>query len=72
MRLAECIDLLINPLPKEGIVFEGIMEKISATISINISTKPNVMENVHIGANSSLEEISNYTSLFKEFHDVFS
>ena len=48
------------------------MEKISATLPMNISKKPNVVENVHIGANCSPEEIVRYTSLFKEFRDAFS
>ena len=71
MRLTKGIDQPINPLSKEGVFSEGNMTNISTTILINICTKPNVMENVHIGANSSSEEISIYTALFKEFHDVF-
>ena len=42
------------------------MANISATIPINISANPKVVENVYIGANCSLEEISIYTALFKE------
>ena len=37
---------------------------------INVSTKPKVVENVHIDANSSLEEVAIYTALLKEFHDA--
>ena len=48
------------------------MENISVTIPINISVNPNVVENVHIGANCSSEEVTIYTTLFKEFRDVFS
>ena len=48
------------------------MANISATIPINIYANPNVVENVHIGANCSPEEIAIYTALFKEFCDVFS
>ena len=66
MRLVDDIDLHVNPFPKEGMFAEGNMANISTTISINISTKPDVMENVHIGANCCLEEIVDYTSLFKE------
>ena len=33
---------------------------------------PNVMENIHIGANCSPEEIEIYTAFFKKFCDVFS
>ena len=72
MRLEEDVDLSINPLPKEGIFSEGNMENIFVTIPINISANLDVIENVHISANFSPEEISIYTSLFKEFHDVFS
>ena len=72
MRLAGDVDTPINPLPREGIFDEGNMENISATIPINISAKPNVVENVHIGVNCSPEEIAIYTALFKEFCDVFS
>ena len=72
VRLEEGVDSLINPLPKEGVFFEKNMENISATIPINISINPNVIENVHIGANCSSEEIAIYTALFKDFGYVFS
>ena len=62
MRLTEGIDQPVNPLHKEGMFFEGNMEKISSTMPINISTKPDVMENVHIGVHSSPEEISSSTT----------
>ena len=65
MRLASDVDAPINPLPREGIFAEGNMENISATIPINISANPNVLENVHIDANYSPKEISIYTALFK-------
>ena len=72
MRLSEDVDTPINPLPREGIFVEGNMENISATIPINISVNPNVVENVHIDANFSPKEIAIYTALFKEFRDVFA
>ena len=53
MRLAGDVDTPINPLPREGIFAEGNMENISITIPINISMKPNVVENVYIGENYS-------------------
>ena len=61
MRLAGDADIPINPLPREGIFAEGNMENISVTIPINISANPNIVENVHIGANCSPEESANYT-----------
>ena len=72
MILAGDADIPINPLPRDEIFVEGNMEKISITIPINISVNPNVVENVYIGANCSLEEIAIYTALFKEFRNVFA
>ena len=72
MRLAGDVDTPINPLPREGMFVEGNMENISTTIPINIYVNPNVVENVHIGANCSPEVIAIYTALFKEFCDIFS
>ena len=72
MRLEGDVDTPINPLPREGMFAEGNMENISATIHINISINPNVVENVRISANYSPEEIAIYKALFKEFRDVFS
>ena len=72
VRLAKGVDFSINPLPKEGLFAEGNMENISSITPINIYANPNVIENVHIGANCSPWEVVIYTSLFKEFHDVFS
>ena len=72
MRLAGDVNTPISPLPREGIFVEGNMEKNSATIPINISAKPNIVENVHIDTNYSPEEIAIYTALFKEFRDVFA
>ena len=48
------------------------MENIFTTIPINISVKPDVVENIYIGVNCSPEEIAIYTALFKEFHDIFA
>jgi hypothetical protein len=39
---------------------------------IDISVKPGIVEHVHIGASCSPEEIVTYTSLFKEFRDIFA
>ena len=72
MRLPGDVDTPINPLPREGIFVEGNMANISTTIPINISANPNVVENVHISVNCSPEEITIYTALFKEFHNLFS
>ena len=72
MRLADDVDMPINSLAREGMFTEGNMENISPTIPINISVNLDIVENIHIGANCSPEEIAIYTALFKEFHDVFA
>ena len=43
MRLADDVDMPINPLPREGMLVEGNMENISATIPINIFVNPDVV-----------------------------
>ena len=65
MRLSEDVDIPINPLLREGMFVEGNMANISATIPINISVNPDIVENIYIGATCSPEEISIYTALFK-------
>lgn len=39
---------------------------------INIFVKPRVVENIHIGVTYSPEEIEIYTSLFREFCNIFT
>jgi hypothetical protein len=51
---------------------KGNLSNISPTIPIDISIKPGIVENVHIGASCSPDEIVTYTSLFKEFRDIFA
>ena len=51
VRLADDVDMLVNPLPREGMFAEGNMANISTTLAINISVNPDVVENVHIGEN---------------------
>ena len=55
----------INLLATQEIYAEGNMATIIATIPINISRNPGVMENVFVGADCSPEEIQIYTDLFK-------
>ena len=48
------------------------MSNITQTIPINISVKPGIVENIHVGVTCSPDEIQVYTDLFKEFRDVFT
>ena len=45
---------------------------ISRTILIDISVKPGIVENIHIGASCTENEIQIYKALFQEFCDVFA
>jgi hypothetical protein len=56
----------------QDVFAEGNLSNISPTMPIDISIKPGIVENVHIGASCSPEEIITYTSLFKEFRDIFA
>jgi hypothetical protein len=62
----------INPLTTHGDYVDRNMERIVATIPIDISRTIGIVENVFIEADFSLEEIEIYTELFKEFHNIFS
>ena len=39
---------------------------------IDISVKPRVVDNIHVGVTCSPDEIQVYTSIFREFCDVFA
>ena len=54
------------------VLYEGNLGNISPTIPLDISVKPRIVENVHIGDSCSPDEIQTYKSLFQEFCDVFS
>jgi hypothetical protein len=48
------------------------MGNISTTVTIDISIKEGVVENINLGANCTPDEVVSYTALFKEFRDVFA
>ena len=50
----------------------NIEETISINISINVSTKPNIVENIHVSKSCSPLEIDNYHALFPKFRDIFA
>jgi hypothetical protein len=66
--------VVISTIPRSthDVFAEGNLSNISPTIPIDISVKPGIVENVHIGTSCSPEEIVTYTALFKEFCDVFA
>jgi hypothetical protein len=60
------------PESTHDVLYEGNLSKISSIFPLNISIKPVVMENVHISASCSTNEVHTYKSIFQEFYDVFS
>jgi hypothetical protein len=66
--------VVISTVPESthDVFSEGNLRNISPTIPFDISVKSGVVENVHIRASCSPDEIVTYTSLFKEFRDIFA
>ena len=60
------------PILTRDVKYECILCNITKTIPVDISRKPDVPKNIHIGQNPSPSEIQSYTTLFKEFRDIFS
>jgi hypothetical protein len=58
--------------PTCDVLYEGNLGNISPTIPLDILIKPGIVENVHIGASFSSDEIRTYKALFQEFCDVFA
>ena len=66
-------DLILDePQSPLDILLEVNLGVISPTIPIDILVKPRVIEQIHIGASCSGEEIGTLTFLFKEFCDIFT
>ena len=60
------------PIQTHNVLSKGNLKNISKTNPINISIKPNIIKNINIGSNFSLEEIRQYIALFKDICDVFT
>jgi hypothetical protein len=72
--LTSSIVVVITSLPDSthDVLYEGKLNNISPTIPLDISIKPGVVENVHIEASCSTDEVATYKSRFQEFYDVFA
>jgi hypothetical protein len=59
--------VVISTIPESthDVFSKGKLNNISPTIPLNISIKPGIVENVHIRASCSLDEVVTYNSLFK-------
>ena len=70
--LSEKIGSPMVPLISPSLMADGNMANVSPTIPINISHDLGKIENVYIGAGCSLDDIKEYTELFKDFCDIFA
>ena len=66
------LDLLSNSVFIDTIESGRNLSNIEETISINILTKPNIVENIHVGKSCSPSELDSYHTLFHEFRDIFA
>jgi hypothetical protein len=66
--------VVISTIPESthDLLYEGNLSNISPTIPLDISIKPRIVENVHIRALCSPDEVVTYKSLFQEFCDIFA
>ena len=68
-------NIVLNPqssILTRSVDSEGNLCNITKTMPVDISMKLDISENIFIGRNSSPKEVQSYTSLFKEFRDVFT
>jgi hypothetical protein len=72
LTLSTVVVISTVPESTHNVFSEGNLSNISPTIPLDISFKPGIVKNVHIRASCSSDEIVIYTSLFKEFHDIFT
>ena len=63
---------LQTPILTHEVLSRGNLSNITQTMPIDISIKPGVVKNIHVGLTCSPEEIQVYTNLFREFRDVFA
>lgn len=66
------IDFFSNSVRIYSVDSERNLSNIEETISIDISTKPNVVENIHVRKYCSPLELDIYHALFREFRYVFA
>ena len=56
-----------NPISITNLDSETNLGNISTTVPIDISVKSGIVENIHICASCTIEEINTYKALFQEF-----
>lgn len=66
------VDFLSNYVFIDTVDSERNVSNIEETISIDISTKLGIVENIHVDKSCSPLELETYCALFHEFCDIFS
>ena len=61
-----------SPILTQSVDSKGNLCNITKTMPMDISVKPGISENIYRGMNSSPDEVQSYTTLLKEFRDVFT
>jgi hypothetical protein len=69
---SDTIDSPQSPIITQDTISEGNLGNISFTITIKISIKEGIVENIQLGANYSSKEVETYIALFKEFRNIFA
>jgi hypothetical protein len=69
--LSTVVVIYFIPESTHDVLYEGNLSNISPTVPLDISNKPGVVENLHIEASFSTDEVVTYKSLF-EFRDIFT
>jgi hypothetical protein len=72
LTLLTVVVISFVPESTHDVLYEGNLCNISPTVSLDISIKPRVMENVHIVASCFTDEVCTYKAPFQEFCDVFA
>lgn len=67
----QIVNSLESPISMLQSEFERNLGNIYDTISIDISVKTRVVENIHVGSSCAIKEIQTYKALFQEFRDIF-
>ena len=68
----DIVDSPQSPILTQDTISEGNLGNISHTITVDISIKEGIVENIQLCANCSAAEVETYTTLFREFRDIFS
>ena len=66
------VDFISNSIFMDIVDSKQNLSNIKETISIDISTKLGIIENIHVGKSCSPSELETYRALFREFRDIFS